>query len=425
MIDLDRRVFDGLAMYTGFYGPKRHEPQCAAVEAFLSGKRYILPIWGRRTGKTRFGAQVAKYALLQENKRIWIVAPTYDIAGSTWEYILPMVQMVMSPNDYKIHYGAKRIITRWGTVLECKSADRPDSLISKGVDLIIFDEAATVKERVWQQQLMPTLLDTEGQVIFPTTPRGRNWIFRLFESRHTDDMVWAERRASTESPYLSPEQLEYFKRTMDPRLYQQEIEASFITFARQVYDLFDPVVHVIESADLTGWEKWLAVDPGLNNPTGMLWIAYNPLTEESVIYDEHRASNMLFPDVLRLSNKRMPEGGYHGLVCDVAGKARSQETGASFVSWMRDNGQWYASAGGRIVKGVNRVRSLLMDVNGRSRLKVLKTCELTIDSLINYAYPEDKITEEPLKDNVTDHLCDALRYYCAEVYTPSSKGRVA
>ena len=424
MIALDRRVFDGLAMYTGFYGLP-HEPQRAAVEAFLSGKRYILPIWGRRTGKTRFGAQVAMYALLQPKKRIWIVGPTYDIAASTWEYVLPMVQAVLSPGSYRVHYGAKRIITSWGTVLECKSADRPDSLISKGVDLIIFDEAATVSERVWQQQLMPTLLDTEGQVIFPTTPRGRNWIYRLFESRHEDSMVWAERRASTESPYLSPDQLEYFRRTMDPRLYQQEIEASFVTFARQVYDLFDVDKHIIPSADLDGWQKWIAVDPGLNNPTGMLWIAYNPVTEESVIYDDHRASGMLFPDVLRLMNDREPEEGYAGMVCDVAGRARSQETGASFVSWMRDNGRWFSTGTSRIVDGINRVRGLMLDMTGRVRLRVLERCELMIDSLLNYAYPEDKITEEPLKDNVTDHLCDALRYYVEEVYTPTSKGRVA
>ena len=429
MIDLDRRVFDGLAKFTGFYSDLRHEPQRAAVEAFFNGARYVLPIWGRQSGKTRLAAQFAGYAMLQKDKRIWIVAPTYEIGRACWDYVVPMAKSLFGPGDCKYLFSSMKLVTKWGTTLQVKSADKPDSLISRGVDLIIFDEAATVDEMVWQQQLMPTLLHTEGQVIFPTTPRGRNWIFQMFNSAANqggdDTLVWADRRASTESPFLSPAQLDHFRRTMDPRLYQQEIGASFVTFARQVYDLFDPEVHVIKSANLDDWQKYVAVDPGLNNPTGILWIAHHPHTGESIIYDEHRASGMLFPDVLRMLNDRKPKDGYNGLVCDVAGRARSQETGKSFVSWMRDHDVWFDSCATGIVDGVNRVRSLMLDVEGNIRLRVLESCRLTIDSLINYAYPEKRITEEPLKDNITDHLCDALRYYAAEVYAPRSKGRVA
>ncbi len=45
------------------------------------------------------------------------------------------------------------------------------------------------------------------------------------------------------------------------------------------------------------------------------------------------------------------------------------------------------------------------------RLKILRAaCKPLLRELALYHYPEDKMSEEPVKEN--DHACDALRYLC-------------
>src|SRR5690606_23840429 len=72
--------------------------------------------------------------------------------------------------------------TPWGSVLEAKSMENPDSLAGEANDLVIVDEAALQPniDDIWTQMIRPTLMDKEGSAVFISTPRGKNGFYKMF-----------------------------------------------------------------------------------------------------------------------------------------------------------------------------------------------------------------------------------------------------
>jgi hypothetical protein len=260
-------------------------------------------------------------------------------------------------------------------------------------------------------------MDNLGMAVFITTPRGYNWICDLYElgQNKQESAYWSSHATSSANPYLSIEELNRIKRTTDPLVWRQEYLAEFVAFAHQVYSTFTRERHVISNPDINEWSICVTVDPGLANPTAMLWIAHNRVTDEDIIFREHIESGMLFPDVLRVMKEHEPEDGYECMVCDVAGKARGQETGRSFYGWMGEHDMDFEAQRVGIVDGVNRVRGRLLNVEGDTHMFITDDCPKTIRAFEGYHYPEreGEQKELPEKDGVHDHAMDALRYYTA------------
>ena len=125
-----------------------------------------------------------------------------------------------------------------------KSCDNPDSLVGEGLDWMIIDEAARVKQIVWEQYLRPTLSDRGGWCLFTTTPLGYNWIYDLYvrgqQKEYKDWDSW--QHPSWESPYFK-ETIDELKKTLTKETLAQEFGAEFTSFAGKVYD-FDRRVHI-------------------------------------------------------------------------------------------------------------------------------------------------------------------------------------
>ena len=68
----------------------------------------------------------------------------------------------------------RRVTLPGGGVLQVRSADDPDSLRGEGLDFLVMDEAAYIKEDAWIEALRPALSDRKGSALFISTPAGRN-----------------------------------------------------------------------------------------------------------------------------------------------------------------------------------------------------------------------------------------------------------
>ena len=94
----------------------------------------------------------------QPNKKIWLVGLSYDKADLMFREVWQKM-VVGQANDIERASEKERFIKfKWGTTIEGKSADNPDSLVGEGLDLLIMDEAAKVKKRIWDMYLSPTLI---------------------------------------------------------------------------------------------------------------------------------------------------------------------------------------------------------------------------------------------------------------------------
>lgn len=164
-----------------------HDGQREVVE---SEARFKVAACGRRWGKTGCAALIALAAVFQPNRRIWIVGPEYVHVEKIFQelYTILVIQMKVvgkgipgtaarkSKGDYYIE-------TPWGSIIEGKSANNPDSMAGEALDLVIFDEAGLEPNlsTIWRQMLRPTLGDKQGSAIFISTPRGKNDFYNLFK----------------------------------------------------------------------------------------------------------------------------------------------------------------------------------------------------------------------------------------------------
>jgi len=152
--------------------------------------RYKVLACGRRWGKTLITVLMAMAVLFQQRRRVWIVAPDYSLCEKVFRelYNILVNQMRVikpgKPNGGRARNqkGDYYLETPWGSVLEAKSLENPDSLAGEALDLVIVDEAALSESiyDVWVQMIKPTLMDKEGSAVFISTPRGRNGFYKMY-----------------------------------------------------------------------------------------------------------------------------------------------------------------------------------------------------------------------------------------------------
>src|SRR3990167_3457325 len=137
----------------------------------LSKNRDIVICAGRRFGKSAICAYLALKLLLEDDKKIWIVAPTYDLSQKVFDYVVKWFHKVAPSQSGGVSMRPNpRIKTARGSILECKSTENPKGLLGEELDLLIIDEAAQVPEEVYETYLYPTTSSRKGRTVFISTP---------------------------------------------------------------------------------------------------------------------------------------------------------------------------------------------------------------------------------------------------------------
>jgi len=123
----------------------------------------------------------------------------------------------------------RQILLPNGGEVTVRSADNPDTLRGEGLDYIVMDECAFVPEAAWNEALRPALSDREGGAIFISTPKRRNWFFRLYQQGLTDGGEWKSWQFPTSAnPYIAPEEIEAAKGGLPEDIFKQEYLAQFL-----------------------------------------------------------------------------------------------------------------------------------------------------------------------------------------------------
>jgi len=200
--------------------PTLHSGQLGVAS---SSARFKVLVAGRRWGKTRLGVWLC-IAKAMQGKKTWWVAPTYSMANEGWKEIRTLGK------DYgvTIKEGDKTLYTPTGGYVTVRTADNPDRLRGAGLDFIVLDECAYIKEATWKEVLRPTLTERQGGALFISTPKGYNWFQRLYdEAENQED--WDRWQLSTyTNPYVPHEELEIAKKEVGSFLFSQEYEAQFV-----------------------------------------------------------------------------------------------------------------------------------------------------------------------------------------------------
>ena len=131
-----------------------------------------------------------------------------------------------------------------GSEIALRGADNPDSLRGVGLDFVVMDEFADVKESAWGEVLRPTLSDTEGSALFIGTPRGRNWAYRLWSQGREGVPGWAAWQYTTLDGGNVPRgEIDAAAADLDELTFRQEYLASFVNFEGRAYYPFESNKH--------------------------------------------------------------------------------------------------------------------------------------------------------------------------------------
>lgn len=212
--------------------PPLHDAQ---KEVHDSDARWKILCAGRRFGKSRLGVQMCMEVALAGG-RAWWVAPTFAISRVGWRDIQAAAASFPEEMGVNIKVGDMQVDFNNGGFIGVRSADNPQRLRGEGLDFLVMDEAAFVKEETWTEVLRPTLTERKGSALFISTPKGMdNWFYRLFERAENADDWQRFQFPSTANPLVEESEVQAAKTEIGSLVFAQEYEAKFISEGSQMF----------------------------------------------------------------------------------------------------------------------------------------------------------------------------------------------
>ncbi|HAS92941.1 MAG TPA: hypothetical protein DCS12_12275, partial [Clostridiales bacterium] len=189
---------------------------------------------GRRWGKTQCAiAEGLKLSFKVPSQRGWIVAPTYPLSQEDWRTLKEIVPGRLIKDELK---AERKFVFLNNSEIEFKSADNEASLRGAGLNWVILDEAARIKEDSWNA-LRPALSDKQGRGIFISTPKGKNWFYRIYlkgkDGLNNKYESW--HFPSNTNPYFPEEEWLEAKENYPADWFSQEYEALFLDDVAAVF----------------------------------------------------------------------------------------------------------------------------------------------------------------------------------------------
>lgn len=236
-------------------------PQKEFKKLETSGDHLItLLVVGRQVGKSYYAlCDSIERCLSTENIRVLFVTPTYHLAA---KHIYTVEQMFHGKEAAKrmvfssIKYKAQELIFHNGSMIKFVSAEAGDALRGDTAHHIYVDEAAFIKESLFNQVILPMVTRTGGRFTLFTTPNGRNWIYKLFQQAQRECNTGTVRALRTDFRSLNDEAVNLvigqMAKQMTKAEYQREVLALFVSDGAVFNNIEDCLY---ETGDDTGTGK--------------------------------------------------------------------------------------------------------------------------------------------------------------------------
>lgn len=358
-------------------------------------------VGGIGSGKTFVGSLKALEATFYGDGMV--IAPTYpmlrDVTQRTFFELLDKtgVPYTFNKADGKLSIN--------GSIVLFRSADTPDRLRGPNLNWFYIDEAAMVREKVWDI-LIGRLRVGEARGWITTTPAGFNWIHKRWV---TDQLPGYELyNAHTEENYHLPDDyIADLKAAYTGEFARQELEGGFVAFEGLVYSEFKHETHVFEPFEIPeDWQRVRAIDYGYTNPFVCLFAAVDN-DGRIYIYDEHYEAKQLLDYHAEMVKSRGDKATWTVADHDAQENAEMRRHGVQTMPAQKD-----------VLTGIQKVKARLNDAgDGKPRLFVSSRCKNLIREFGLYQWQPSKDgrndKEEPVKES--DHALDALRYMVMEL----------
>ena len=253
------------------------EPHPGQAAVHSSPARFKVLDCGRRWGKTRLGVMEC-LDVASTGGRAWWVAPSYKMSEVGWR---PLRRMGSRIPGTEVRRGDRQIILSNGGEVSVRSADNPDSLRGEGLDFVVLDECAFISEEAWSHALRPALSDRLGRALFISTPKGRNWFWRLWQLGQEDGAEWQSWMfTSYDNPHIEASEIDAAKAILPERVFLQEYMAEFIDDAGGVFrGVMQAATATEQAGRISGHDYVIGVDWGKHNDFTVLAVIDMAMSE--------------------------------------------------------------------------------------------------------------------------------------------------
>jgi len=382
-------------------------------EIFNSKARFRVLISGRRFGKTWICIhEMAKFARYPKSK-VWYVCPTYRMAKDiVWNDLVD--KMTKHKWIKKVNHSDLKITLRNGSEISLRGADNENSLRGVGLNFLIMDEFADIKEHAYYEVLRATLSDKNGSALFCGTPRGYgNWSYNLFTKEKDDDQWQSFQYTTLEGGQVSKQEIEQAKSDLDERTFAQEYQASFVNYAGQIYYNFDRNDSVIDKYTPKTAEIHIGMDFNIDPMSAVI---AEVIGNNIIIYDEIVIYSSNTDEMVQEIKHRYKDKHIY-IYPDPAAKQRKTSAGGTTDIAILKNAGFnlrVRNAHPLIRDRINAVNTKLKNANGKRTLFIANNCKNVLKSIERQIYKEGTVI--PDKDNNYDHMNDALGYLVEYLY---------
>ena len=363
---------------------------------------------------------------------LWIVGPTYEQAQAEFSEIYRNAEK-MGLTDPRQAWmpksGQWRMVTRFGQVVETKTADDVKKLASKGPTGIIMAEAA--------QHPYSSFLRCQERLTRAQDPRFARWLFMsgTFEEGQpwyadmfnalAGDNVWNGRSYSVPTwcnPYLFPlgrddPQIIAMKRALPEDVFLERMAGQPVKPSTLIFKRFDHTVHVTDEAELIDdWPVELWIDPGYSGSHYAIEVVQLPPDDcalgwsekqEVHVVDELYGHLATGPEMLELAQEQDWWEQVSGGVIDIAG--RQHPAMPSQIEVWANAGVGLRSTFVPVLDGIQRHQTFLEDpATGEPRIFVNPACTGLLDEYGKWkrktVTKDRQVISKPEAQN-----CDALK----------------
>jgi len=237
-------------------------PHAGQKEVHNHPSRFRVLAGGRRWGKTRLGVMESFEAAINGG-RAWWVSPSYKMGAVGWR---PISRLAGDMPAVNVKYGERLVTFPSGGTVQVRSADDPDSLRGEGLDYCVMDECAFMNQRTWTEAIRPALSDRKGKALFISTPKGRNWFYRLHQRGQEGNEQWQAFNFPTRTnPHIPSDEIEAARQDLPERIFAQEYEAAFLDDAGGVFRRVLDAVNDGEVLDVEDERFTIGCDWGRQN----------------------------------------------------------------------------------------------------------------------------------------------------------------
>lgn len=329
-----------------------------------------------------------------------------------------------------------------GVPVYLRSAKNSGSIDGLDVGWACGDELRHWSEESYQVTLSRVRVKCPvSQVAFSSTP-SVGFMSNDFDSgKRNRELIVAPTIENERN--LTPGFIDNLRLSYSPRLQKAVIEGYFTILEGAVYEALDP--DIWQSPWAVNWDAkanldlktCLMVDPGYRRSSWIWAQEVKPLNW--VVIDQYQPEDATDARNIDVVNNR----GWpiDEIWCDPAATATQSAMGFSTAMMLQavkartpDPIRYITGPFRNITFGVDKVRTMLGDPSTGLPIRVkfaksMQQFERTskrglCKDLLAYRYPESRdgrpITEEPLKDGITDHSCDAFRYWAVGMWLSTS-----